>query len=115
MENDYCFDIMYKDELVSEVSFVNGKLLVKKHNNNVAIQPFHGGEITPSRVEEFLLSRCFRFSRPDKEDLLKALGLEVYNPFDIVSKTHGHMYHDCLWVRFPGENLKWADVENGTC
>lgn len=115
MINKYKFDIMYKNELVTEVTVCENKVSITKHNNNVAIQPFYGGDITTKRVEDFLKSRCFNPARPDREKLLASLGLENYNPLSIIKKTHGHMFHDCLWIKFPGEDLTWEVVKNGTC
>lgn len=115
MIKEYKFDIMYKNELVTEVSVHGEDIFVTKHIHNVAIQPFYGGLITMERIEDFLRSRCFSSSRTDKKDLLSYLKLENYNPISIIKKTHGHMYHDCLWIRFPGEMLTWEDVKNGTC
>lgn len=113
MVKEYKFDIMYKDELVSEVSVQEGTVNVTKHINHVGIQPFYSGEITMKRVEDFLKTRCFDAARADTKDLLYCLELDSYNPLAIIKKTHGRMFHDYLWIKFPGETLVWEDVRNG--
>lgn len=111
----YTFDVMFKDELVATVKMNKDSVTVDKFNNNPVIQPFFGGEITRKRIDEFLESRCFDRTRTDAKDILSALDLENYNYYSILSKTHGHMFHDCLWIKFPGENINWEEVKNGTC
>lgn len=56
---------------------------------------------------------CFEEGNADKEFFLKVLGLDEYNPWDIVPLTHGVMLEDFLWVRFKGqENLTWEEVRH---
>jgi hypothetical protein len=59
----------------------------------------------------FLESRCSERSRPDQRELLALIGLDEYNPYEIVKKTHGITPDDHFWLRFPGEDLKWRDVD----
>lgn len=112
---DYVFDVMWKDELVSSVFIAENrkKIDVKKYNNEIFKQPFWGGKIDIFRIYDFLEFRCFESARPDKNELLAGLGLTEYNPWKIVKVTHGRLYDDFLWLRFPGENLTWKDVANG--
>lgn len=42
--------------------------------------------------------------------LLKLVGLDCYDPFQIVKITHGAMVDDVFWIRFEGEDLTWNDV-----
>ena len=44
------------------------------------------------------------------DDLLKKIGVQVYDPLAIVQKTHGVSYNDFLWIQFRGEHLRWKDV-----
>ena len=57
----------------------------------------------PSIIQKFQ-SRCFEEGRPDKEEILKSMGLTQYSPLDIVRFTHGHTNRDDMWVRFQGED-----------
>lgn len=111
---DYAFDVMWKDELTASVSITNNRknIEVTKYSNDIAKQPFWGGNIDIYRIYEFLEYRCFEEARPDKVVILELLGLTEYNPWEIVKKTHGRLYEDFLWLRFPGETLTWKDVSN---
>lgn len=62
-------------------------------------------------ILDFLKSRCFEETRPDKREILEMLGLSEYNPLEITKKTHGRLYHyDTMWIRWEGETLTWEDV-----
>lgn len=37
--------------------------------------------------------------------------MENNNPWEWVRISHGVMFDDFLWIRFPGENLTWEDVK----
>lgn len=41
---------------------------------------------------------------------LEDLGLDEYNPYEIVRLTHGVMWEDNMWLKFPGEDVSWKDV-----
>lgn len=112
---DYLFEVMWKDELIASVSITeNRKIIeVKKYSDDIAKQPFWGGKIDLNRIYQFIEFRCFEEARPDKKELLKKLGLTEYNPWEIVRKTHGRLFDDFLWLRFPEENITWKDVSNG--
>lgn len=34
-----------------------------------------------------------------------------YEPYLIVKHTHGVLAHDCFWIRFEGEDIKWEDID----
>ena len=42
--------------------------------------------------------------------LLDSLGMQAYNRWGIVHKTHGVMADDEIWLRFEGETLTHKDV-----
>lgn len=111
--SDYIFSVYNQDELVAEVAVTDNRrqIDVKKYTEDPGIQPFCGENITLERVYNFIKYRCFEECRPDKEMLLEALGLSEYNPWEIVKKTHGRLWQDFTWIRFPGEELAWKDVE----
>jgi hypothetical protein len=44
-------------------------------------------------------------------EYLETLGLTAYDPWKIVEITHGVMWEDFLWIKFPGETLSWEDVK----
>lgn len=112
---DYCFDVMWKDDVIASVSITNNRkdIKIKKFNNDIYKQPFMYGKMDLDRVYQFISYRCFEEGRGDKEELLELLGLEEYNPWEIIKKTHGRLFEDYLWVRFPEDNIKWEDISYG--
>lgn len=110
--DDYIFDIMWKNDLVSHVEVKNNRneVTLTKYNNTFGIQPFFRGNVTLKRVYDFISYRCFEKGRPDAKEILTELGLSEYNPWLIAKKTHGRLLEDYLWLKFPGENLTWEDL-----
>ena len=105
------FNVMWKDDLVAEVSLdENNNVSVIKHVMVVHKQPFYGGPINLERVCKFLESRCYCRNYADIDTVLKVYGLSEYNPWEMVKQNHGHMPDDFIWIKFPNENLTWSDV-----
>jgi len=105
------FKVMVRDTVVADVSILNNnEVSVKKYSENPAFQPFCGENQSIDRVYRFLQRRCFNPARPDKMEILSAMGLEEYDPVEIVKQTHGHMFHDFTWILFEGENYTWDDI-----
>ena len=110
---DYKFTVMWKDEEMVDVELYDRrkKVRIKKHQNIFPSNPFYGGEVTVERVYRFLESRCMDRNRPCLLAYLEGLGLEEYNHYEIVKITHGVMWEDFNWIRFPGEEIVWKDVK----
>jgi hypothetical protein len=53
-----------------------------------------------SRIQEWFGERIFPKGRPDEDKILKQLGLDVYNEWEIIKKTHGSSFNDPYWLRF---------------
>ncbi len=105
---------MNKDDIVSEIeySFISETVLLTNYISDIIVLPF--GIITKptfSQFLEFLESRCFPKTRYNVKALLDYLGLQCYEPYDIVRKTHGIQNEDTCWIRFEGEELKYDDVK----
>ena len=49
-------------------------------------------------------------TRANADELLASLGMQAFNRWGIVRKTHGVMADDEIWMRFKGENLTHRDV-----
>ena len=108
------FTVFWKDERIAAIDIDQNKnVVVQKYCDVFGKQPFWGGAINFARVCEFVESRCFDESRADKRELLEAFGLSEYNPWKIVKITHGRMWDDFMWLKFPGENITWKDVSHG--
>jgi len=52
-------------------------------------------------------SRVFPDHMPFTQGELKRFGVEEYNPYEIIRKTHGIMNGDQYWFKFPGEELTY--------
>lgn len=50
--------------------------------------------------EAFLRSRCFPETRDYLKLALKAVGLNFYEPLNIIRKTQGRMAEDHQWIEF---------------
>lgn len=104
---------MGEDRLLTDISlYSDGTVEFINYTENIIERAF-GVRKSPVGVwdlEEFLKYRCFPETRANCKELLKALGLEFYEVFSIVEKTHGVMVDDIFWVKFEGENLTYRDV-----
>ena len=108
---EYEFTIMYYNEEVMHVKFAeDGTVIIDKYTDEKDKLPFY---FIPDRQQMFtyIEGRCSERSRPDQAELLNLIGLDVYNPYEIVKKTHAVTPDDYFWFRYPGENLKWEDVD----
>ncbi|MEC2074274.1 hypothetical protein [Alkalihalophilus marmarensis] len=77
---------------------------------NKQFSPNPEGYITKDELEKWLKWRVFPETRFNADELLAALGLNSYNRWAIIRKTHGVMADDEIWLRFKGETLKHRDV-----
>lgn len=106
----FTFEVYWKDEITARV-YVNGKnVAVSRFTDNPGKQLFAQKKMTRYQLGKILELRCWEKERPDIGEILKTLGLDEYNPYEIVRKTHGVSYNDFIWFRFPGENLTSKDV-----
>lgn len=48
--------------------------------------------------EAFLEERCIPRTRAGLREYLEAIGVEEYNPLEIIKKTHGKMAEDQQWI-----------------
>lgn len=88
------------------------KVYFENYSDNILFLPFGCKDTATFKdFEEFLEGRCFPKARFGKKELLKAMNLDYYDPYDIIQVTHGLVYGDYLWLRFKGEALKYNDVK----
>lgn len=73
---------------------------VQNHTTDFLKTPF-GNNPAPTweDYQEFLESRCVPRSRAGLREYLEALGLDRYDPLEIIQKTQGRMAEDRLWVQ----------------
>lgn len=94
--------VFYKDDQIADITIINNKITDISCWDPTKLTPFtkqNEDKITIAVINDFLEDRCFEKCRPDKDDLLKMLGLTEYNPLEIVKKTDGRMLHDHISVK----------------
>lgn len=94
------FFILDNNERVSLVSIEKDKAAITHYKDSVMYPFYHKDEVSIDEVNVFIESRCFNRNRPDKDDLLKSIGLDTYDTWKIVRKTSGKMIHDMLSLEF---------------
>ena len=109
------FDVMFFDDVIASVDLKpnNGGLPYVKNyitGFNKQFSPEMEGPISVEELEKWLKWRTFPPTRANADELLKALGLNAFNRWAIVRKTHGVMADDEIWLRFKGETFKHKDV-----
>lgn len=107
--SDFC--VMCKDRVTAKVHLdENNNVTVEKLSMRITEQPFYGGPVDLNRITDFFEGRCYQRNYAGIGDVLKAFGLTEYNAWEMVKINHGYMSKDDLWIKFPGENLTWEDV-----
>ena len=109
------FDVMLFDQVIARVDLKPAGCETPYVINyiegfNKQFSPNPEGCITIEELERWLKWRVFPPTRVNADELLRALGLNSYNRWAIVRKTHGVMADDEIWLRFKGESLKHRDV-----
>ncbi|MCD8015598.1 MAG: hypothetical protein LUG99_21050 [Lachnospiraceae bacterium] len=107
---DYSFEVFWKDEITSRVIVKGSRVQVTRFVEHPLKQLFAYKDMTRDQLNRIFEMRCFDRNRADIAEILMRLGLDEYNPYEIVKKTHGVSYNDYIWFRFPGERLTSQDV-----
>ena len=85
--------------------FTDETLSVENTTDNIVKTAFGKNEVpTWEDFHSFLEERCVPQSRSGIREYLETIGVESYEPFDIIKKTRGRMAEDNQW-------LKWEVVE----
>lgn len=95
-------DYMYKTSVCTTifVDFLNSSISIINKTPDIIHRAFGIVESpTWKDFEEFLESRCFPKSRGDRKTLLNILGLDSYDPIQIIEKTKGKTYEDNQWMK----------------
>lgn len=109
------FDVMWMDEIIATVdlrpSNGNTPYVINYINDfNKQFSPNMEGHITLEELENWLMWRTFPPTRANADELLELLGMQAFNRWGIVHKTHGVMADDEIWLRFKGETIRHRDV-----
>ena len=107
------FSIMYRDRVASDFYYCDEekRILVVNYTERICELGFGGGVVTPQRVYEYFQSRTIDQARPDLKEYLARLGLTEYNPYKMVRETHGLMWDDYQWVRFPDDTVTYEEIK----
>ena len=106
---DFC--VYYENEKTAEVHTYENRAYIKRFTTHPAKQIFYADEMPLYQLGEIFRSRCWDEKRPDLKKLLALIGLDEYDVYKIVKKTHGLMCQDKIWFLFDGEDLVWETVK----
>ena len=75
-------------------------IIVENSTDNIVKTAF-GNNMAPTWTdfENFLEERCVPKSRSGIREYLETIGVEEYNPIEIIRKTEGRMAEDHQWIR----------------
>ena len=75
-------------------------LRIENHTERVLKTAF-GKNTTPTwdDLQHFLEERCIPRARAGLREYLEAIGVDEYNPIEIIRKTEGRMAEDNQWIR----------------
>ncbi len=103
--------VYWKDELTAVVNIQNNDGFVKKFTDNPMKQFFFAfDKIDIAKLSELLETRCWERGRADIKDLLNKIGLDEYDPIEIVKRTFGVSYNDSIWFKFGDNNITWKKL-----
>ena len=100
---NYQIDFMYKTSVCTTilVNFWDEQIKIINKTDDILHRAFGVNENpTWEDFNTFLEDRCFSKSRGDRKSVLRALGLDSYDPFQIIEQTKGKTYEDSQWMRF---------------
>lgn len=108
---DVKFKTMWKDEITAEVTIVNDEVIDVQIFETSPFKTILGPPPYDMEYIDGLIGfRCFERENAAADFFLKEMGLEYYNPWDIIRKTHAYMLDDLCWILFDGESLCWEDI-----
>ncbi len=110
IDGDIRFEVYYKNMLCTYVHNKGDVVYASRYVQHPVYQIFAQDKMTRYQLNEVLRLRCWEQERADIDVILKLLGLEHYEPYEIVKRTHGVSANDHIWIRFPGEKLTYEDV-----
>lgn len=93
----------YDDEILCTkicADFTDETIAVENYTDNIVKTAF-GKNKTPTwfDFENFLEERCVPRSRSGLREYLETIGVEEYNPIEIIKKTCGRMAEDNQWIK----------------
>lgn len=104
-------EVYWKEQHTADI-IINGDKTVEyfKLTNEPMKAPFAFNYPTYEQVMNFIKTRCVTQARDNIAEYLESLGLEQYDPIEIIKKTHGAMAHDFMWFKIDNEEITWKEV-----
>lgn len=95
--------LMYQNKPCTaiDVNFLQNKIRIQNYTKDILHRAF-GVKENPTWEDfnVFLQDRCFPKTRGNIKTVLAELGLQDYDPLQIVEKTNGRTAEDDLWLKF---------------
>lgn len=95
--------LMYQNKPCTaiDVNFLQNKIRIQNYTKDILHRAF-GVKESPTWEDfyVFLQDRCFPKTRGNVKTVLVGLGLQDYDPLQIVEKTNGRTAEDDLWLKF---------------
>lgn len=95
--------LMYQNKPCTaiDVDFLRNRIRIQNYTKDILHRAFGVKEDpTWEDFQVFLQDRCFPKSRGNVKSILAGLGLQDYDPLQIVEKTNGRTAEDDLWLKF---------------
>lgn len=95
--------LMYQNKPCTaiDVNFLQNRIRIQNYTKDILHRAF-GVKENPTWEDfyVFLQDRCFPKTRGNVRTILAGLGLQDYDPLQIVEKTNGRTAEDDLWLKF---------------
>ena len=77
------------------------RVLCAENHTDRVIKTAFGNNFVPTweDLQHFLEERCIPCARAGLREYLETIGVEEYNPMEIIKKTEGRMAEDEQWIR----------------
>lgn len=95
--------LMYQNKPCTaiDVNFLQNQIKIQNYTKDILHRAFGVNEApTWEDFHVFLQDRCFPKTRGNVKTVLAGLGLQDYDPLQIVEKTNGRTAEDDLWLKF---------------
>ena len=103
--------VYWKEELTAIVKIQNNEVRIKKFTDHPMKQFFFSfDKMDIAKLSELLETRCWERERTDIKELLHKIGLDEYDPIEIVKRTFGVSYNDSIWFKFDDNNITWKKL-----
>lgn len=107
---DLVFDVFWRDEKTGHVEIKNNTLIKNECYTDDLLKCACGRIKDYINMTGYLKTRIMCRERWTAE-MLADIGLQEYNFFEILKRTHGVDVDDFTWFRFEDEEITWNDVK----